>query len=178
MHCPKCHGIELLQAKSKSTSVMIDQCPECNGMWFDRGELERLLDVVVDGLETPRNAELSVRKCPRCTHRLRAISYRSTHIDVDACPKCTGIWLDGGELQRIRDRRNLIIKDTRVAQYVRRGRPTPPTAQQQTGESPPHAPRVPVGPARCAVASVMDVMGTVLHVTLRILICALRMRRF
>ena len=39
MKCPKCgmdlHTIEL-------HGVKIDQCPSCNGMWLDAGELEQL----------------------------------------------------------------------------------------------------------------------------------------
>lgn len=35
--CPKC-GVDL--AEREHGGVKIDQCPECGGMWLDKGELE------------------------------------------------------------------------------------------------------------------------------------------
>ena len=40
MHCPKC-GTDLVEIEYKK--VMIDNCPECGGIWFDCGELEQVL---------------------------------------------------------------------------------------------------------------------------------------
>lgn len=37
--------------------------------------------------------------CPSCKTRL--IQDASTGVQVDACPKCGGIWFDGGELARL-----------------------------------------------------------------------------
>ena len=40
--CPKCHG----QMRSYERSgVTVDQCGECRGIFLDRGELERLVDM-------------------------------------------------------------------------------------------------------------------------------------
>ena len=44
--CPKCHG------KLESYSFMeiiLDRCPACGGIWFDRGELEQILKKVSRG---------------------------------------------------------------------------------------------------------------------------------
>jgi Zn-finger nucleic acid-binding protein len=105
MQCPTCHIIELLQAKSRSTGVTLDHCPQCRGVWCDRGEIERMLDVVVTGLRVPSDAAICARRCPICSERLHSFLYRGTHVTVDGCRSCTGIWLDGGELERIRQRR-------------------------------------------------------------------------
>ena len=40
MHCPKC-GSDLLEVTLQN--IKIDKCPECNGIWFDQGELDLLL---------------------------------------------------------------------------------------------------------------------------------------
>lgn len=40
MHCPKC-GSDLVEIEYKN--VMIDKCPECEGIWFDCGELEQVV---------------------------------------------------------------------------------------------------------------------------------------
>ncbi|GBE93768.1 zf-TFIIB domain-containing protein [Nostoc cycadae] len=41
MKCPVCH-IELRRADRQG--VEIDYCPECRGIWLDRGELEKLIE--------------------------------------------------------------------------------------------------------------------------------------
>ena len=38
--CPKCPAIELLVAKRNG--VEIDYCPQCNGIWLDNGELNKI----------------------------------------------------------------------------------------------------------------------------------------
>jgi hypothetical protein len=40
MHCPKC-GSDLVEIEYKN--IMIDKCPECEGIWFDCGELEQVV---------------------------------------------------------------------------------------------------------------------------------------
>ena len=41
LRCPNCQSrlVEL-----ERSDVMIDACPECRGVWLDRGELDRILD--------------------------------------------------------------------------------------------------------------------------------------
>jgi Zn-finger nucleic acid-binding protein len=136
MQCPKCNSGELAKARSASTGVTVDHCAQCRGMWCDRAELERMLNVVVRDLDVPRRAELSTKKCPSCGIRLHAYPYRGTLVTVDACPKCLGIWLDGGELQRLRERRGFIKKDVGTARNTsQHSRPSPDEAP------PPKAPR-------------------------------------
>lgn len=40
MRCPACAG-RLVEVER--SDVMIDACPQCRGVWLDRGELDRLL---------------------------------------------------------------------------------------------------------------------------------------
>lgn len=42
-------------------------------------------------------------KCPVCTDTELVISERQG-IEIDYCPKCRGVWLDRGELDKIIDR--------------------------------------------------------------------------
>ena len=42
MKCPVCKDVTLLM--SEKQGVEIDYCPECRGIWLDRGELEKLID--------------------------------------------------------------------------------------------------------------------------------------
>ena len=45
MTCPVCHVA--LQMTSRQ-GVEIDFCPQCRGIWLDRGELDKILDRVDD----------------------------------------------------------------------------------------------------------------------------------
>lgn len=40
--------------------------------------------------------------CPRCRDDLRQTE--RTGVVIDFCPRCRGVWLDGGELEKIIDR--------------------------------------------------------------------------
>ncbi len=85
----------------------------CGGIWFDKGELEHvdeaheqageaLLNIPIDkGLLLP---ERMTRHCPvDGTAMIRYNFGEDIDLEIDECPECGGIWLDGGELQKIRD---------------------------------------------------------------------------
>ena len=42
MKCPVCSGIDLIMAERQG--VEIDYCPECRGVWLDRGELDKIIE--------------------------------------------------------------------------------------------------------------------------------------
>ena len=42
MKCPVCKNVTLLMTEKKG--IEIDYCPECRGIWLDRGELEKLTE--------------------------------------------------------------------------------------------------------------------------------------
>lgn len=42
MKCPNCKEHNLVIAERKG--VEIDHCPECRGVWLDRGELDKILE--------------------------------------------------------------------------------------------------------------------------------------
>lgn len=45
MKCPVCKDVTLLMAEKNG--VEIDYCPECRGIWLDRGELEKIIERAV-----------------------------------------------------------------------------------------------------------------------------------
>ncbi|MET0348667.1 MAG: zf-TFIIB domain-containing protein [Rhizobacter sp.] len=51
MQCPVCPETTLLM--SDRQGVEIDYCPKCRGVWLDRGELDKLIQLSA-GAETPR----------------------------------------------------------------------------------------------------------------------------
>ena len=42
MNCPVCESVKLVL--SERQGIEIDYCPECRGVWLDRGELDKLID--------------------------------------------------------------------------------------------------------------------------------------
>jgi Zn-finger nucleic acid-binding protein len=110
MTCPACHA-EL--STVTIGGVTLDACAGgCGGIWFDRGELafdppaERLAQWL-DELAANRtiHADLTQRRrCPRCADSvlMRHFSSATRAVTIDECPTCAGVWLDSGELERIR----------------------------------------------------------------------------
>lgn len=44
MKCPICNDVRMREVEKEG--IMIDVCPECKGVWLDRGELEKLMSDV------------------------------------------------------------------------------------------------------------------------------------
>jgi len=91
--------------------IELDKCPQCDGIWFDQGELERIRDARLTDAEElleKKFGDPSVTegttdgymRCPRCDDgRLQRSHYTYLNpVKVDRCEQCFGIWLDHGEL--------------------------------------------------------------------------------
>jgi len=110
--CPACGNPLNLYAVY---GIEIEGCPACKGIWLDTDELRKLkdrsergswlslrwLDDEVDAIERSK-AMPSGRLCPRCEdQKLVSTAFGGSHIIVDWCPACRGVWLDGGEFHQI-----------------------------------------------------------------------------
>lgn len=42
MNCPSCKTVVL--SMSERSGIEIDFCPECRGVWLDRGELDKIIE--------------------------------------------------------------------------------------------------------------------------------------
>lgn len=96
------------------TSLEIDSCPECYGLWFDREELKlffaspHLSKLVLEEsavgqlLPTgaPKVREDSERICPVCPDQCLFVSSLGK-TEIDYCLNCHGIWLDQSELEQL-----------------------------------------------------------------------------
>ncbi len=107
MHCPNCRQKTLEEFKIGNIKTVVERCQVCGGIWFDRMELESIMELAVAELIIPPGAEETERCCPRDGEIMFAFKYPQTDVTVDMCKKCDGLWLDGGELTE--------IKKTRVA---------------------------------------------------------------
>ena len=106
MKCPKCQTETL--AEFKVEGVAVDRCSSCDGIWFDAQELSELLSEAARQVASLRRGsvheELDGKRgsCPRDTAEiLRVYSAADKTVILDACPQCLGIWLDGGEFEKL-----------------------------------------------------------------------------
>ena len=111
MECPAC-GNPLRELTAGD--VVVDVCRGgCGGIWFDNRELKKFdephEEAGQDLLDVERDPSVSVdhsaeRKCPRCdgVTMLRHFFSIKHEVELDECPGCGGMWLDAGELGKIR----------------------------------------------------------------------------
>ncbi len=101
--CPVCPTIQL--EEQLMSGQTIDRCPECQGQFYDRGELEALTDlarvfqgVVLNEAEIPSGLDPNrgARCCP--ADRTLMEEREAAGVLIDTCGKCGGIWLDDGEV--------------------------------------------------------------------------------
>lgn len=52
MDCPVCKNVNLVMADRQG--IEIDYCPNCRGVWLDRGELDKLIDRAAIVTSSPR----------------------------------------------------------------------------------------------------------------------------
>jgi Zn-finger nucleic acid-binding protein len=90
--CPKCRGP--LEAHKVTEQTTVDACPQCYGVWYDKGELAVPLK-----LETLAASGLG---CPRCGQQLQVGQSKGGELVLDQCPGCGGVWFDVGEIQTLR----------------------------------------------------------------------------
>lgn len=112
MKCPRCKSplktIDLGEYGGEYAAVVIDSCPECDGVWYDQGKLDARDESVWTNVE-----ELAFEHrltggrralCPKCQTLLVPVSPKGARkIVIDRCPECLGFWLDPGELEMLQD---------------------------------------------------------------------------
>lgn len=121
MQCPNC-DFEMHQVKTSAhygTPILLDQCAQCGGVWFDEMELFKVkpseAEVVekntekIELVDSGKLRELaSTRKdtllCPRDKTALQIFSdpYFPKEIQVENCPHCGGFWFNRGELKKFK----------------------------------------------------------------------------
>ena len=52
MYCPVCKEVALVMADRQG--IEVDYCPQCRGVWLDRGELDKIIERSVPGTAAPR----------------------------------------------------------------------------------------------------------------------------
>ena len=102
IECPKCgHGMDEI---TYGGDVVIDRCTNCQGLWFDTGEAERLKGKWMgEALDTGDSEEgkkwdaVEDIACPRCGKDMeKASDPNQPHIWYEVCTE-HGMFMDAGE---------------------------------------------------------------------------------
>mgnify|MGYP000949863581 CR=1 FL=1 len=120
--CPVC-AIALTTTELYRQTV--DRCLQCNGVYFDAGELESIIKLVrlagevkLDEEEIDTVGEQERERILRCPIDDEVmIKHEIAGVVIDICDKCRGIWLDDREItalkfaeQHVRANLNLYIR--------------------------------------------------------------------
>ena len=73
MKCPVCTGIDLKM--SERQGVEIDYCPECRGVWLDRGELDK----IIERSDTQTSANAKPQAQPQAQPQYQQPVYNQQH---------------------------------------------------------------------------------------------------
>ena len=113
--CPHCaKPLQTIQLQLDQR-LELERCPECFGLFFELGELQRLLNHSVQHVQSINLAHLDnintdryrnkqvVRyiKCPVCLNFMRRTNFAlKSGVIVDSC-RAHGLWLDSGEVTHL-----------------------------------------------------------------------------
>jgi len=76
-------------------------CEQCGGTWIPGAALDRVLSARgVGELNAIRRTGAADLFCPDCHALCDAVVIEGCGLDV--CPRCRGVWLDAGEVQRVK----------------------------------------------------------------------------
>lgn len=108
MICPNCKRDMIVVEHHR---IELDYCTNCQGVWFDYGELELLLqlqklespDLLMGNiLSSPATvAPHKRRRCPICGRGMKEVGIGQPPVHIDACRRGDGLWFDGGELHQL-----------------------------------------------------------------------------
>jgi Zn-finger nucleic acid-binding protein len=116
LNCPvdkkKMH--EVVVESNYGLSLVLDQCPDCGGLWIDKDELHKTKKGEAKRIEKLNTKKL--RKLTKieeeelwCPHQhARLLQFRDRYfpksIQVEKCPVCFGFWFNRGEFAAFQEK--------------------------------------------------------------------------
>lgn len=117
--CPECGSSlnEVYAEANYGRVLLLDQCNNCGGIWFDTWELYYLKDVEAKRFDTVNLNSLLAKSpaqkgagfCPRCSG-IALEPFHDPNLTADSrinrCQRCNGLWLNRGELVKYEEHKN------------------------------------------------------------------------
>ncbi len=108
---PRCPRCKTLTDLVRYEDVPIYHCGECGGHWLTRAKLDAIVarrELHMPPAVQTRMLEMAAESdsvqrlwCFTCGTAMERESFRQwREIQLDYCPKCQGLWLDRGELEK------------------------------------------------------------------------------
>ncbi len=111
MHCPRDH---VALVSDSLREIPVDRCPRCNGIWFDGGEMERMVhyyrmkaeDANRGVADLPPSTDFVkltpdplTWKCPKDGSWLERVAYANDlGTAIEHCAMCQGWWFDRDDI--------------------------------------------------------------------------------
>ncbi len=135
MDCPVCKNIGLKEIRYHD-DFMIDQCPACDGIWLDSKEIfvlagNREIMKLEIRKALPRRLQ-SEKLSPITKMNMSEIPLFKGELKVDFCEDSYGIWLDGGE----EDKLHILISEIKKKNEERIKKPDREQQRKKTGYNP------------------------------------------
>ncbi|KOR32856.1 hypothetical protein TI05_04670 [Achromatium sp. WMS3] len=106
MDCPVCKN-EKLHVVLTRQGVEVDACHHCNGVWLDKGEIyyfSKNVSKIHQEITTKYpKAHQGKKLSPKNKQPMIEFALESSGISIDYCLESNGIWLDGGEIEKLND---------------------------------------------------------------------------
>jgi len=102
----RCPGCGEAMEQFAEPDITTEQCPQCHGVFLDKGELNVLATGMAGNIEycsvddEIRRDTFPARQCPRCTGQMmkKVDLLAFTDLIFDFCPECESFFLDKGEI--------------------------------------------------------------------------------
>jgi len=124
MKCPQCK-VDLKTIDFRG--IKIEECPKCVGRWFDRQELQKLIEKTDEDLswidfdafqeEDKFRVKSEGKTCPKCGKKMNSMTYRNSGVVIDLCRECGGVWLDKNEFAKIVENLRNLMWDKPSSEY-------------------------------------------------------------
>ncbi|HTJ81245.1 MAG TPA: zf-TFIIB domain-containing protein [Polyangiaceae bacterium] len=99
--CPRCHQpLDPFIKRGARDEVPAHMCLACGGLWLDGATVRHVYPGLASlSRSMPAHAPDATRPvlaCPRCAEM--PVTFTFFEVELDACPTCKGVWVDGDEL--------------------------------------------------------------------------------
>ncbi len=127
MECPNCQStLEQIDFRG----IVVNECPHCQGRWFDREELQKAKNNTDEDLcwldfdpfiKKKRHFNIIPEDggaCPKCAQTMISLAYANSGVQIKKCEQCRGIWLQDGEFKKIIGYLENIVTTHSASEYV------------------------------------------------------------